>query len=431
MKAQIISFQDKNFSQKINQLICQNSSLDADLSAKVAEIINSVRKDGDESIIKICNLFDNSNFKKPADLLVSKAEISTAKKNIAPELLSALKLAYDRIYAYHKRQMPKSFEYEDEIGITLGNRWQAVSDAAVYVPGGTALYPSSVLMGAVPALAAGVKNIVIATPSHGGKIADSVLVAADLCGIKTIYKMGGAASIAALALGTVMIKKVDKIVGPGNSFVALAKKQLFGEVGIDMVAGPTDILIIADNKANPDFIAADFLSQLEHGVDSRAVLITDDFKFAELVNNSISNIAGKIARKEIIKQSLKNNGIIIIVKNLLQDAPEIANSFAPEHLEIVTKNPKKIAAKITNAGAIFLGEYSPEAIGDYVAGPSHTLPTMGTARFSSGLSVFDFLKRISVISCSKQGFKKLQKSAALIAENEGFEAHKLSITIRK
>jgi histidinol dehydrogenase len=430
MQAKIIDYKNKNFASEIAKILKQNSKQDLDLSGKVAEIINQVKKQGDQAIIKICNQFDGANFKKSADLLVSAKEIEKAKKNIDPKLLAALKTTKQRISDYHKKQMPEDFIYEDKIGIQLGNKWQAIENVGVYVPGGTAVYPSSVLMSAVPAIVAGVKNIAIAVPSDGGKIADSVLVAADLCGIKIIYKMGGAAAIAGLALGTETIKKVDKIVGPGNSFVAIAKKQLFGEVGIDMVAGPTDILVIADNKIDSSWIAADLLSQLEHGADSRAILITDDLKFATTVNDSIKKLTAQLSRKKIIEKSLENSALII-VKDLIKDAPAIANSFAPEHLEITIENSEKIVKNITNAGAIFLGKYSPEALGDYIAGPSHTLPTMSTAKFSSGLSVFDFLKRISIIHASKKGFDQLKEQAALIAENEGFDAHKLSVLIRK
>ena len=339
-------------------------------------------------------------------------------------------MVFARVFEYHQKQLPQNFSYQDAIGNSLGNIWQAIEKVAIYVPGGTATYPSSVLMNAVPAIVAGCKDIAMVTPSIKGKINDAVLVAAEICGIKTVYKTGGAAAIAGLALGTKTISKVDKIVGPGNSFVAIAKKQLFGEVGIDMIAGPTDILVIADKENNPDWVAADLLSQLEHGIDSRAILISDDLEFVNLVNKSLGKLAKSLSRIDIIKQSLKKSALIL-VKNLEQDGAKIANQIAPEHLEIMTKKPEKILNQIKNAGAVFLGKYSPEAIGDYIAGPSHTLPTIGTARFSSGLSVFDFLKRMSVINCSKNGFENLQDQAALLAQIEGFEAHKLSITIRK
>jgi histidinol dehydrogenase len=430
MQAVIFYYTQKDFLNKISDLVKNNNKIDQSKQLVVDKIIYDVRKNGDAEIIKLCNQFDKTNFKKPSDLLVSQKEINLAKKNLNKNVVKALQLAYKRIFTYHKKQLPKNFSFTDQIGNVLGNVWQPIEKVAIYVPGGTATYPSSVLMNAVPAIVAGCKDIVMTTPSNAGKVDDAVLMAAEICGIKTIYKVGGSPAIAGLALGTKTIAKVDKIVGPGNSFVALAKKQLFAEVGIDMIAGPTDILIIADAKNNPDWVAADLLSQAEHGVDSRAILITDNLEFANLVNDSIKKVADKLTRKDIIKQSLKKSALIV-VKNLEQDGSDIANKIAPEHLEIMIEKPEKILKKIKNAGAIFLGKYSPEAIGDYIAGPSHTLPTTGTARFSSGLSVFDFLKRMSIINCSKQGFLKLQNDASLLAKSEGFDAHKLSIDIRK
>ena len=430
MKSKIIFYQDPSFAKKISNLVKSNTTTDAAKEKVVANIIANVKKNGDKAIISLCNQFDKTKFKTGSDLLVSKQEINLAKKNLDKNVTKALELAFARVFEYHQKQLPQNFSYQDGLGNTLGNVWQTIEQVAIYVPGGTATYPSSVIMNAVPAIVAGCKQISMTTPSSGGKINDAVLVAAEICNIKTIYKTGGAAAIAALAFGTKTITKVDKIVGPGNSFVAIAKKQLFGEIGIDMIAGPTDILVIADNKNNPDWIAADLLSQLEHGVDSRAILISDDLDFVNLVNSSLARLAKTLSRLDIIKKSLQKSALIV-VKNLEKDAVEIANRIAPEHLEIVTQNPDKIFNKIKNSGAVFLGKYSPEAIGDYIAGPSHTLPTTGTARFSSGLSVFDFLKRMSVISCSKKGFEQLQNQAALLAQNEGFDAHKLSLTIRK
>ncbi len=430
MKAKIISYQNQNFLGQISAIIHCNAKIDKNIEITVGKIIADVRKSGDKAIIAMCNKFDQSNFKNPCDLLVSQKEFNQAKKNLDKNVVKALELVFARVLEYHQKQLPQNFSYQDAIGNSLGNIWQAIEKVAIYVPGGTATYPSSVLMNAVPAIVAGCKDIAMVTPSIKGKINDAVLVAAEICGIKTVYKTGGAAAIAGLALGTKTISKVDKIVGPGNSFVAIAKKQLFGEVGIDMIAGPTDILVIADKENNPDWVAADLLSQLEHGIDSRAILISDDLEFVNLVNKSLGKLAKSLSRIDIIKQSLKKSALIL-VKNLEQDGAKIANQIAPEHLEIMTKKPEKILNQIKNAGAVFLGKYSPEAIGDYISGPSHTLPTIGTARFSSGLSVFDFLKRMSVINCSKNGFENLQDQAALLAQIEGFEAHKLSITIRK
>lgn len=427
---QKITYADSSFSENLKKIVENNQSIDSQKELIVSEIINSVRNDGDHALINLCNKFDGSNFGNSQDLLVNQMDLDESIHNIDPKLLSALKLAYERIKTYHQKQIPNDFEYTDNLGTTLGNKWKAIESVCVYAPGGSAIYPSSILMSAVPAIVAGVKNIVATVPSKNGKIDDSVLAACKICGIEKVYKIGGAGAIAAFALGTKSIEKVNKIVGPGNSFVALAKKQLFGIVGIDMIAGPTDILVICDNQAKPDWIAADLLSQLEHGPDSRAVLITDDENFANLVLEDLLHLAKSLSRHEIIQKSLKNS-CIIIVENLEKDAAKIANDIAPEHLEIITKEPKIIADKITNAGAIFLGEYTPEAIGDYIAGPSHTLPTMSSAKFSSGLSVFDFLKRISIISCDQNSFLELRKTASILAKTEGFDAHHLSCNIRK
>lgn len=426
---QILNYKDSDFQGKLNQILINNEEFDAKITENVKNIINSVKKHQDEAIIEICNKFDQANFKKSEDLIVKKDEIDNALKNINPKILESLKLARDRIKSYHKKQLPTDFEYKDEIGVTLGNKWQAIESICVYGPGGTAIYPSSILMSAIPAITAGVKEIVATIPSKAGKIDDSIIAACHICGIDKIYKIGGSAAVAAFAYGTKTIKKVNKIVGPGNNYVALAKKQLFGSVGIDMIAGPTDVLVICDNEANPEWIAADLLSQLEHGVDSKAILIADNIEFAQKVNKNINILKEKLPRKNIIDESLKNS-YIIIVKDIENDAAQISNNIAPEHLEIVTKNPKKIAQKITNAGAIFLGEYTPEAIGDYVAGPSHTLPTMSSAKFSSGLSVFDFLKRISIISCNKKSFDKLSEATSILAKAEGLHAHSLSCEVR-
>ncbi|OFW80425.1 MAG: histidinol dehydrogenase [Alphaproteobacteria bacterium RIFCSPLOWO2_01_FULL_40_26] len=399
-------------------------------AAKIAEkIIADIRKNGDSALISCCNKFDKTAFKKAEELLVSNQEILAAEKSTRKEVKSALKSAFTRIKNYHQKQMPKNLDFKDKDGVALGNHWRAIEKIGIYVPGGTASYPSSVLMSAVPAIVAGVDEIVMCTPTSAGKINSAILFAAKLCGIKKIYKIGGAQAIAALACGTKTIAKVDKIAGPGNAFVAGAKKILFGEVGIDMIAGPTDITIITDKNNNPDFLAADALSQLEHGHDSKAFILTDDENFAVKISASIMTLKQKLPRQKIIEKSLKNSAIFVI-KNL-DEAAHIVNFIAPEHLQIATKNPKKFLPKIRNAGAIFLGNYTPESIGDYMAGPSHTLPTSASAKFASGLSVFDFLKRISLISCDKNSFIKLAKNTAILAECEGLAAHKLSIEIRQ
>jgi histidinol dehydrogenase len=426
----ILKYNDPNFKKNLKNISQNNKEINESILEKVKKIISLVKKNKDEALIEICNEFDGANFKKPSDLVVCEEDINNSINNIEPELLKALKLAYERIKSYHEKQLPKDFEYQDKIGVTLGNKWQAIDSVCVYTPGGTAIYPSSVLMSSIPAIVAGVKNISVTVPSRGGKIDNSILAACKICGIKNVYKIGGAAAVAAFTFGTDSIKNVDKIVGPGNSFVTLAKKELFGIVGIDMIAGPTDILIISDTKSNPSWVAADLLSQLEHGEDSRAILICDCEDYAKEVIKKISELSINLTRKEIIHKSLKNS-YAIIVENIENDSASISNQIAPEHLEIMTDNPEKISKKITNAGAIFLGRYTPEAIGDYIAGPSHTLPTMSNAKFASGLSVFDFLKRISTISCTKESFLKLEESVSILAQSEGFDAHKLSSQIRK
>lgn len=410
------------------QFITSAQKDDENVSAAVKTIIAAVKKQGDSALIELSNKFDKTNFKKPSDLLVKKSEFEKAEKILAPEIKDALKLAFKRIELYHKKQLPKDFSFVDGVGTRLGNRWCAIENIGIYVPGGSASYPSSVLMSAVPALVCGIKNIAICAPTSAGKINPAVLYAAKLCGISKIYKIGGSQAIAALAYGTKTVAKVNKIVGPGNAYVACAKKMLFGEVGIDMIAGPTDVTIIADKNISASWLAADALSQLEHGCDSKAFIIVDDEKFAVKISAEIMRLKQELPRGEIIDESLKNSAIFVI-KNL-DEACHIANFIAPEHLQISTKNAEKIAKNIYNAGAIFLGNYTPETIGDYMAGPSHTLPTSASAKFSSGLSVFDFLKRMSIISCGQNSFKKLAKATAILANCEGLQAHKLSITIR-
>ena len=411
------------------KFLSNSQKADFNITETVSTIINQVRKNGDKSLVSYSNQFDKTSYQKAEDFVTSAKEIAEAEKSLSSEIKTALKTAYKRIENYHQKQLPKDFHFTDKAGVKLGNIWRTIDSIGVYVPGGSASYPSSVLMSAVPAIVAGVKEISICVPSSAGKLNSAVLFAAKICGIKKIYKIGGAQAIAALALGTKTIAKVDKIVGPGNSYIATAKKILFGEVGIDMIAGPTDVTIIADKNNNPAWIAADALSQLEHGQDSKAFIITDCEDFALKISAAIDSLIGDLPRKNIIEKSLENSAIFVI-KNLVE-APHLVNFIAPEHLEIATKNPQKFLPKIKNAGAIFLGNYTPEAIGDYMAGPSHTLPTSASAKFSSGLSVFDFLKRISLISCDKKSFEKLAQATAILAESEGLHAHKLSVEIRK
>lgn len=425
-----ISSDLQNFEKnKFYNFIKKSQKADLNVAGQTEEIINQTRKDGDKALIVLSNKFDKTTFKKAADFIVTENEIKLAEKEVSKEVKSALNTAFKRIKNYHQKQLPKDFSFKDKEGVTLGNLWRSIDSVGVYAPGGTASYPSSVLMSAVPALVAGVKNITLCVPTSAGKINPAVLYAAKICNIKKIYKVGGAQAITALAYGTKTISPVNKIVGPGNAFVAYAKKFLFGEVGIDMIAGPTDLTIIADKNNNPDWIAADALSQLEHGADSKAFIITDDEDFANKVSTEILKLTPNLPRREIIKKSL-NGSAIFVIKNL-SDSVHLANFIAPEHLEIATKNPENLCKKINNAGAIFLGKYTPEAIGDYMAGPSHTLPTSASAKFSSGLSVYDFLKRISLISCDQKSFSKLSDDTSILAACEGLDAHKLSVDIRK
>jgi histidinol dehydrogenase len=425
LKAKKLNFYD---------FLLNSRKIAANVTKTISIITNQVKKNGDKALIFYSNKLDQTSFKNAKDFLVSPQELLLAEKYLAPEIKEALIFSYKRIASYHQKQLPQDFHFQDEAGVKLGNIWRSIKTVGIYVPGGSASYPSSVLMSAIPAIVAGVDKISMCVPCCNVKnniatINPAVLFAAKICNIKTIYKIGGAQAIAALAYGTKTVARVDKIVGPGNSYVAGAKKSLFGEVGIDMIAGPTDITIIADNNNNPDWIAADALSQLEHGPDSKAFIITDNKNFAVKVAAAINNLAVKLPRKNIIKKSLANSAIFII-KNL-DEAIDIANFIAPEHLEIATVNYKRFLPKIKNAGAVFLGNYTPESIGDYTAGPSHTLPTSASAKFCSGLSVFDFLKRISLISCDKKSFNKLAGATSILAECESLQAHKLSIDIRK
>jgi histidinol dehydrogenase len=415
--------------EQIFDLLQRNNSYDPKISKDVESIISRVRADGDEAILQLSNQFDKANFLSSEDFLVSKDEFFEAEKLISPELIDSFKISAQRIKFYHQQQMPADFNFVDQLGFELGNHWQAIQKLGVYVPGGSASYPSSVLMSVIPAQVAGVEEIVVCVPTNNSKINPAVLYACKFCGIDKVYKIGGAQAISALAFGTKKIPKVDKIVGPGNSYVALAKKQLYGEVGIDMIAGPTDLTIVADNTPNPTWLAIDALSQLEHGEDSKAFIIVDNFDFAQKINDEIAKLKPQLTRKNIIEKSLTNSAIFVI--NNISQAHFLVNFIAPEHLQIVTLEPEKILAKIKNSGAIFTGQYCPEAIGDYVAGPSHTLPTSGTSRFASGLSVYDFLKRQSLIKCDKNSFFQLAKPASLMAEAEGLTAHQLSIDIRK
>ena len=394
----------------------------------VKEIISNIKEQGDSALILYTNKFDSPLITLD-NIKVSEEEIKNGYDAISDELKETFKIARQRIYDFHMHQKEETWTYENN-GEVLGQKVTPLENVGVYVPGGKAAYPSTVFMDVVPAQVAGVKNIIMTTPCNKeGKVSDVVLAAAYILGIKDIYKCGGAQAIAAMALGTKTIKKVDKIVGPGNIFVALAKKELFGKISIDSVAGPSEILVIADENANPKFVAADLLSQAEHDELASSILLTNSKTLAEEVKEEIKTFIEKLDRKEIINKSLENYGGIIIT-NTIEEAIEISNEIAPEHLELAVKNPFDYVDKIINAGAMFLGNYSAESLGDYMAGPNHVLPTIHTARFFSPLSVYDFVKRSSLIYFDKKAFDRIAKNVSAFAKSEGLTAHALAAEVR-
>ena len=393
----------------------------------VSDIIKDVRENGDEALFKYCEKFDKA---KLSSLLVTKEEIEDAFLQVEPEFIEILKKASTNIRKFHEKQVRNSFIINDEDGIVMGQKIIPVDRAGLYVPGGTAAYPSTVLMDSIPAKIAGCKEVVIVTPPNNeGKINPVILVAASIAGVDKIFKVGGAQAVAALAYGTQSIPKVDKIVGPGNAFVAEAKKQVFGEVSIDMIAGPSEILIIADKTCNPKYLAADLLSQAEHDKIASAVLITDSEELAKNVSEELENQIPLLKRQEIARVSIDDNGKIIVCEDILT-AIDISNEIAPEHLELCVDNPFDYLDKIRHAGSIFMGKNCPEALGDYFAGPNHTLPTSGTAKFSSPLSVDDFIKKTQYTYYTKEALEKVAKDVAYFAQKEGLTAHAKSAVIR-
>lgn len=394
----------------------------------VADIIAEVRGRGDSAVIDYTSRFDSLDL-TPGTLRVSEAEIDAAVAACSPELLAALETARSRIEAYHARQKPQDAWFSDEAGVESGWRWSAIEAVGLYVPGGTASYPSSVLMNAIPAKVAGVPRVVMVAPTPRGETNPLVLAAARLAGVDEVYRIGGAQAVAALAYGTDSIAPVAKIVGPGNAYVAAAKRRVFGQVGIDMIAGPSEVLVIADRTANPEWIAADLLAQAEHDVSAQSILMTDDAALAEAVEKAVLAQLKTLPRAEIAGRSWAEFGAILLVSDLEAAVP-LVDRLAPEHLEIMTVDPDRLSAKIRNAGAIFLGGHTPEAIGDYVGGPNHVLPTARSARFSSGLGVVDFMKRTSLLKCGPESLRVLASAATQLAEAEGLQAHGRSVTIR-
>jgi histidinol dehydrogenase len=426
--ARRLNSKDRNFAANFEALLFAKREVQEDVAGQVKAIIADVRKRGDAALVELSNKFDRANVTKDT-LKLTAAEIDAALSSVTGEQQAAIATAAARIEAYHLRQVPDDENFTDDTGAALGWRWTSVDSAGLYVPGGTASYPSSVLMNAIPARVAGVKRIVMVTPASGGKINPLVLAAAKRARISEIYRVGGAQAVAALAYGTESIAPVDKIVGPGNAWVAAAKREVFGQVGIDSIAGPSEILVIADGQNDPDWIAADLLSQAEHDASSQSILITDDEGFAGKVAEAAERALAILPRKEIASRSWNDYGGIIVVENL-SDGAALSDRFAPEHLEIATADPGAILAKVRHAGAIFLGRHTPEAMGDYIAGPNHVLPTSRSARFSSGLSVLDFMKRTTLLSLNERAIQALGPEAITLAEAEGLEAHARSIAAR-
>ena len=402
---------------------------DADVNALVADIIADVRVRGDEALIEYTKRFDRLSDLSADTLRITPSEVDAAVAQVDPDLVRSLELAAERIRDFHRRQLPESYAYTDAAGVRLGCRWTAVQAAGLYVPGGTAAYPSSVLMNAIPAKVAGVDRLVMVVPTPDGKLNPLVLAAARLAGVDEIYRVGGAQAVAALAFGTKTIRPVDKIVGPGNAYVAAAKRQVFGTVGIDMIAGPSEILVVADAANDPTWIAADLLSQAEHDTAAQSILITDDEGFADRVAGAVEGHLAVLPRAKIARESWDAHGAIIVVPSLDAAVP-LVDRVAPEHLELAVEDADALAAKIRNAGAIFLGRYTPEAVGDYVGGPNHVLPTARSARFSSGLGVHDFMKRTTMLGCDADSLRAIGPAAVALAGAEGLGAHGLSVALR-
>ncbi len=425
---QFLNAADLDFEVRFLALLGAKREDSPDVDATVAGIIADVRSRGDKAVIELTAKFDRLSL-TPDTLAFSSTEIAECCGRVCAGDRAALELAVDRIRAYHERQVPDDLLWKDETGATLGWRWTPVSAAGLYVPGGIASYPSSVLMNAIPAKVAGVERLAIVVPTPDGIANPLVLLAAQLAGVDEIYRIGGAQAVAALAYGTETIAPVDKITGPGNAFVAAAKRRVFGKVGIDMIAGPSEILVIADKNNNPDWIALDLLSQAEHDESAQAILISDDEEFGRAVNASVEKRLQTLDRRIIAGASWRDHGAVIIVPDLTT-AATLSNRIAPEHLEICVANPDGLSEKITHAGAIFLGQYTPEAIGDYVGGPNHVLPTARSARFSSGLSVMDFLKRTTLSKMTPESLRTIGPAAEMLAISEGLQAHGLSVRAR-
>ncbi|MEH0071777.1 histidinol dehydrogenase [Pannonibacter sp. Pt2-lr] len=424
-----LSTADADFETRFKDLLSGKREVSEDVDQVVRTILDDVRTRGDAAVVEYTNRFDRVSVSSIAELRVTAEEIEAATAAVEPATLDALKLARDRIHSHHARQMPKDDRYTDALGVELGSRWTAVEAVGLYVPGGLASYPSSVLMNAVPALVAGVERIAMVVPAPDGVLNPLVLAAAKVAGITEIYRIGGAQAVAALAYGTESIAPVSKIVGPGNAFVAAAKRRVFGTVGIDMIAGPSEVLVVADADNNPDWLAADLLAQAEHDPVAQSILITDDAALAAAVEAAVERQLKTLPRAEVASASWRDFGAVVMVKDLDEAIPLI-NRLAPEHLELAVEDPEALLGRVRNAGAVFLGRHTPEAIGDYVGGSNHVLPTARSARFSSGLSVLDFVKRTSILKCDAQSLRALGPAAIALGEAEGLSAHARSVSIR-
>ncbi|KQU97177.1 histidinol dehydrogenase [Mesorhizobium sp. Root102] len=419
---------DADFEQRFAALLLTKREVSADVDAAVRDIIARVRAEGDAALIDYTRKFDHADLGS-LGIAVSKNDIAQAYKAADPKTIEALEFARDRIRSHHERQRPKDDRYTDAAGVELGWRWTAVEAVGLYVPGGTASYPSSVLMNAIPARVAGVERIVMVVPAPGGSINPLVLVAADISGVSEIYRVGGAQAIAALAYGTETIRPVAKIVGPGNAYVAAAKRQVFGTVGIDMIAGPSEVLVVADGSNDPDWIAADLLAQAEHDTSAQSILVTDDPAFGIAVEQAVERQLQSLPRAETAAASWRDFGAVILVPTIESSLP-LVDRIAAEHVELAIDDAEGFLARMRNAGAVFLGRHTPEAIGDYVGGSNHVLPTARSARFSSGLSVLDFVKRTSILKLGPEQLRLLAPAAIALARAEGLDAHGRSVALR-
>ncbi|AKG20880.1 histidinol dehydrogenase [Calothrix sp. 336/3] len=423
---QLLKTTDTDFSMQFLALVNERREATVDVSGTVREIIADVKARGDIAVKDYTHRFDHF---QPESLRLTADFIAQQAAKCSPQVKASLAVAAERISNFHQKQLPGNIAYTDSVGVSLGLNWVALSTVGIYVPGGRASYPSSVLMNAIPAKIAGVERIVMAVPMPGGEINPAVLAAAELAGVTEIYSMGGAQAIAALAYGTKTIVPVDKIVGPGNAYVAEGKRQVFGTVGIDSIAGPSEILVVADHQNQPAWIAWDLLSQAEHDPSAQSILVTDSWEFAQEVIQAIAEILATLPTTAVASASWEKHGAVIVVENW-QEAIPLVNQLAPEHLELCIDNPRELAQYIRCAGSVFLGRHTPEAIGDYVGGPNHVLPTSRSARFASGLSVFDFMKRITYLECDRQSLEKIGHDAIALAEAEGLPAHAGSVAVR-